>query len=128
VTCPRSNLWVGAGPPPADRFFASGVRVAIGTDSLASTSDLNLFSELALLHTLAPDVPPSRLLESATRQGALALGLDDLGLLEPGALARIIAIDLPIDVRNVESYLVEGIEPTQIAWVPPATGPFAPVL
>lgn len=128
VTCPRSNLWVGVGPPPAERFFASGVRVAIGTDSLASTSDLNLFSELALLHTLAPDVPPSRLLESATRQGALALGFDDLGRLEPGALARIIAIDLPIDVRNVEAYLVEGIEPTQIAWVPPATGPFAPVL
>lgn len=128
VTCPRSNLWVGVGPPPVGRFFASGVRVAVGTDSLASNSDLNLFSELALLHRLAPEVAPRRLLASATREGALALGLDDLGQLAPGARARIIAVDLPIDVRNVEEYLVEGIEPTQIAWVPPATGPFAPVL
>jgi cytosine/adenosine deaminase-related metal-dependent hydrolase len=128
VTCPRSNLWVGVGAPPVERFYTSGVRVAIGTDSLASNSDLNLFSELALLHGLAPAVPPARLLASATREGALALGLDDMGLLAPGALARIIAIDLPIEVRNVEEYLVEGIEPTQIAWVPPASGPFAPVL
>ena len=128
VTCPRSNLWVGVGPPPVERFYASGVRIAVGTDSLASNSDLNVFSELALLHRLAPSVEPSRLLASATREGALALGLDDMGHLAPGALARIIAIDLPLDVRNVEEYLVEGIEPTQIAWVPPATGPFAPVL
>ena len=74
-------------------------------------------------------MPPARLLESATRKGALALGLDDLGTpraRRPGA--RSIAIDLPIEVRDVEGYLVEGIEPTQVAWVPPATGPFAPVL
>ena len=68
VTCPRSNVWVGVGSPPAARFFASGARVAIGTDSLASASDLNLFSELAALHHLAPGIAPSRLLESATRQ------------------------------------------------------------
>jgi cytosine/adenosine deaminase-related metal-dependent hydrolase len=128
VTCPRSNLWVGVGAPPVARFFASGVRVAVGTDSLASNSDLNVFSELALLHRLAPEVPPARLLASATREGALALGLDDMGQLARGARARIIAVDLPLAVRNVEEYLVEGIEPTQIAWVPPATGPFAPVL
>jgi aminodeoxyfutalosine deaminase len=128
VTCPRSNLWVGVGAPPVERFYASGVRMAVGTDSLASNSDLNVFSELALLHRLAPAVPPARLLASAARGGALALGLNDMGHLAPGALARIIAVDLPLDVRNVEEYLVEGIEPTQIAWVPPATGPFAPVL
>jgi cytosine/adenosine deaminase-related metal-dependent hydrolase len=128
VTCPRSNIWVGVGPPPVERFFASGVRVAIGTDSLASASDLNVFSELAVLHDAAPAVPPARLLASATRDGALALGFDGLGTLEPGALARIIAVDLPIAVRDVEEYLVEGIEPTQVAWVPPASGPFAPVL
>src|SRR4029453_9354945 len=46
VTCPRSNAHTGAGEPPVADFYASGVRVAIGTDSLASTPDLNVFSEL----------------------------------------------------------------------------------
>lgn len=118
VTCPRSNVWVGSGNPPIERVYASGVRVAIGTDSLASATDLNLFSEVAHLHHLAPQVPPSRLLASATFDGARALGFDDLGHIAPGTRARLIAIDLPVTVRDVETYLVEGIEPTQIAWVP----------
>ena len=46
VTCPRSNQWVGVGYPPIERFYRSGVKVAVGTDSLASVEDLNLFSEM----------------------------------------------------------------------------------
>ena len=116
VTCPRSNVWVGVGSPPASRFFASGARVAIGTDSLASASDLNLFSELAALHHLAPEVAPRRLLESATRAGAEALGRRDLGVIAPGARARLIAVDLPRRVTDVEAHLVEGVHPSQVAW------------
>jgi cytosine/adenosine deaminase-related metal-dependent hydrolase len=55
VTCPRSNQWVGVGYPPVERFYKSGVSVAVGTDSLASVGDLNLFSELAAMHWLAPE-------------------------------------------------------------------------
>lgn len=120
VTCPRSNVWVGVGPPPASRFYASGVRVAVGTDSLASGTDLNLFSELAVLHHLAPEVPAGRLLHSATRAGALALGIGGLGAIEPGLLARLITVDLPLGIQDVERYLVEGVDPTQIAWAPSA--------
>ena len=116
VTCPRSNVWVGVGNPPAARFFASGARIAIGTDSLASATDVNLFSELAALHTLAPAVPPSRLLESATRIGAEAIGWPDLGVIAPGARARLITVDLPSGVKDVERYLVEGVHPSQVAW------------
>ena len=47
VTCPRSNGHTGAGAPPIEDFYASGVRVAVGTDSLASAPDLNVFAELA---------------------------------------------------------------------------------
>jgi cytosine/adenosine deaminase-related metal-dependent hydrolase len=116
VTCPRSNVWVGVGSPPAERFYASGARIAIGTDSLASASDLNLFSELAALHALAPKVRPRRLLESATRIGAEAIGRRDLGVIAPGARARLITVDLPSGVQDVETYLVEGVHPSQVAW------------
>ena len=65
MTCPRSNAYTGAGTPPITWFYASGVSVAVGTDSLASTPDLNVFAELAAMRVIAPTVPASHLLESA---------------------------------------------------------------
>jgi cytosine/adenosine deaminase-related metal-dependent hydrolase len=118
VTCPRSNLWTGAGEPPIDRFYASGVRVAIGTDSLASVEDLNLFAELAAVRRAAPHVPPRELLASATIHGAAALGFaDELGTIEPGKRAQLIAVRIPEHVQDVEEYLVGGIEPADVRWV-----------
>ena len=118
VTCPRSNAWIGVGRPPVDRFYASGVRVAVGTDSLASVGDLNLFSELAAMRRLAPSVPAARLLDSATRAGADALGFGgELGVLAPGARADMIAVDVPDGIADVEEYLVGGIVPGQIRWL-----------
>jgi aminodeoxyfutalosine deaminase len=117
VTCPRSNAWTGAGAPPVGRFYASGVRVAVGTDSLASAPDLNVFAELAVLRRLAPEVPAARLLDSATRQGARALGFGaELGTLEPGRTAEVLAVALPAAVKDVEEYLVGGLEPAQLRW------------
>jgi 5-methylthioadenosine/S-adenosylhomocysteine deaminase len=60
----------GAGTPPIERFYASGVRVAIGTDSLASVEDLNLFAEMADVRRLAPSVP--RLAHSRQRDAGRA--------------------------------------------------------
>jgi cytosine/adenosine deaminase-related metal-dependent hydrolase len=116
VTCPRSNQWVGVGVPPIERFYRSGVAVAVGTDSLASVEDLNLFSELKTMRWIAPGVPAAKLLESATLTGARALGLgDELGSLTPGKRAEIIAVSLPGSVNDVEEYLVSGIDPSRIA-------------
>jgi cytosine/adenosine deaminase-related metal-dependent hydrolase len=118
VTCPRSNRWVGVGYPPIERFYQSGVQVAVGTDSLASVEDLNLFAELKTMRWLAPTVPAGRILESATLVGARALGLDgELGTLAAGKRAEIVAVTLPGAVNDIEEYLVNGIEPAQIAWV-----------
>ena len=119
VTCPRSNVWTGAGEPPIARFYASGVRVAIGTDSLASVADLNLFAEMAEVRRLAPGVPASRILDSATLSGARALGFGrELGSIEAGKHARLIAVRLPAGCEDVEEYLVGGVEPGDIQWLP----------
>jgi cytosine/adenosine deaminase-related metal-dependent hydrolase len=118
VTCPRSNGHTGAGVPPIVEFYESGVRVAIGTDSLASSPDLNVFAEVATLHALAPSVAPAALLESATIQGARALGFDaDYGTIEPGKLSRLLAVDVPPGTSDVEEYLVSGVHPGQIRWL-----------
>ena len=118
VTCPRSNRWTGAGEPPVSRFYASGVRVAIGTDSLASVDDLNMFNEMAAVRALAPDVGASRILRSATLDGAVALGFgEDLGSLEPGKRAELLGVAVPPDVVDVEEYLLGGIDPRRIRWL-----------
>jgi aminodeoxyfutalosine deaminase len=118
VTCPRSNQWTGAGEPPVQRFFDSGVRVAVGTDSLASVADLNIFAELAALRRLAPKVPAASLLRAATVAGAEALGFAaELGSIAPGKRAQLIAVRVPRNVRDVEEYLVSGVEPADVWWL-----------
>jgi len=118
VTCPRSNTWTGAGDPPVQRFFDSGIRVAVGTDSLASVADLNLFGELAALRRLAPKVPAASLLRAATLSGAEALGFaPELGSIEPGKRGELLAVRIPSAVGDVEEYLVGGIEPADVTWL-----------
>lgn len=118
VACPRSNQRTGAGTPPIAAFYGSGVRVAVGTDSLASTPDLNVFAELALMRAIAPAVPASRLIESATLQGARALGFEaEYGTISPGKRARLIAVEIPAGLADVEEYLLSGIEPSQVSWL-----------
>ncbi len=113
VTCPRSNTWVGGGVPPVARFYAAGVDVAVGTDSLASVDSLNLFDELAALRRLAPEVEAARLLDSATRIGARALGWGRThGVLAPGSASLAAVVRVPADLtdpRDVEEYLVSGV-------------------
>jgi cytosine/adenosine deaminase-related metal-dependent hydrolase len=96
--------------PRVAHFYAAGLPVAIGTDSLASVATLNLFDELAELRRLAPDVTAASLLDSATRAGAEALGFGSaFGTLTPGKRAALVAVDVPAAVTDVEEYLVSGV-------------------
>ncbi|MSO82530.1 MAG: hypothetical protein EXQ53_04460 [Acidobacteria bacterium] len=122
VSCPRSNRYVGVGDPPLETFYAMGVAVAFGTDSLASVGDLNMFGELAAARRLASRVPARHLLESATLCGARALGFgEQFGSIEKGKQATLIAVRLPERVDDVEEYLVSGIEPAAIMWLDATT-------
>jgi cytosine/adenosine deaminase-related metal-dependent hydrolase len=118
VSCPRSNRHVGVGAPPLEAFYAMDVRVAFGTDSLASVSDLNMFSELAEARRIAPRVPARRLIESATLTGARALGFErEYGSIEVGKRAALVAVRVPAHVTDVEEYLVSGVQPDAVSWV-----------
>ena len=121
VTCPRSNVHVGVGAPPVARFYEAGVRVAVGTDSLASAPDLSVLPELALMRRLAPAVPARLLLESATRAGARALGFEDWGTIVPGARAALIAIGVPGGTPDIEEHLVSGITDDRVTRLDPFT-------
>ena len=118
VTCPRSNRFVGVGDPPLRAFYDAGVRVAIGTDSLTSAPTLNMFDEMASARLVAPTVPARRILDSATRAGADALGCGDRhGRIAAGTSPGLLAVRVPEGVRDVEEYLVSGVPPDRVSWV-----------
>lgn len=95
VTCPRSNLRLGVGRAPIPQLLRQGIPVALGTDSLASAPDLDLFAEMAALRREHPGLAPAAVLRMATLNGARALGLGErLGSIEPGKLACLLVVPL----------------------------------
>jgi cytosine/adenosine deaminase-related metal-dependent hydrolase len=127
VSCPRSNAYVGVGAPPLESFYAAGIPVALGTDSLASCPDVNMFAELAEARRIAPAVPARDLLRSATLNGAQALRFDEeYGSIESGKRAALIAVRVPPHLDDVEEYLVRGVEPDAIAWLDAVSTPNVP--
>ncbi len=99
-------------------MMASGATLAVGTDSLASADDLNVFGELAAMRRIAPQAPASRLLACATIGGARALRLDgELGSLEAGKRAAAIAVAIDPARDDVEEQMLRGVTPGEIAWV-----------
>ncbi|MFI3259817.1 MAG: amidohydrolase family protein [Rikenellaceae bacterium] len=80
VICPRSNRYISSLTPPVELLRKNGLQVAIGTDSLASNWSLSILEELRELS----GVPLVERLDWATRWGAAALGISELGDIEVG--------------------------------------------
>ena len=98
--CTRSNGILRAGQPPVADYLREGSPFGIGTDSLASSPSLDLLEEAAALRALAraqgyaEDDLDQRILTAATLGGAGAMGLADVGRLEPGARADLAVFGL----------------------------------
>lgn len=100
VTNPASNMKLGNGFAPVPELVAAGVNVCLGTDGAASNNAQNMFREmslLALVHKGTHDTPQcisaDEVLDMATRNGAVALGLPT-GSIEVGKKADLVLLDL----------------------------------
>ena len=102
VHCPKSNLKLGHAIAPVREFLDAGVPVGLGTDSVASNNNVDMFEEMRLAVYLQRsrarnprELTASDALEMATMGGARCLGLEDqLGSIEAGKLADFIVVDL----------------------------------
>jgi cytosine/adenosine deaminase-related metal-dependent hydrolase len=75
VYCPRTHHHFGHPRHPADELLRRGIPVALGTDSLASNPDLNVWREGIFLAGRETGLSPLDLLRMLTVHGATAVGL-----------------------------------------------------
>jgi 5-methylthioadenosine/S-adenosylhomocysteine deaminase len=100
--CPRCNAKLGMGMAPLGSFLRHGIRVGIGTDSPASNNTMDMFDEMRIGLLLQRSVSgheqfyiARQFVKLATLDAARALGIDEeVGSLEPGKRADIIAVDI----------------------------------
>jgi cytosine/adenosine deaminase-related metal-dependent hydrolase len=96
VYCPRTHQYFGHERYPLDRMLTSGVTVCLGTDSRASSPDLDLLAEIRHVRQHHPELNPQIVLQLGTLLGAKALGRDrEIGSLETGKYANLAIVPLP---------------------------------
>lgn len=102
VVCPRTHAAFGH---PRHPFPRMNVRIALGTDSLASNPDLDIWAEARFLCRHYPEVPPGMILEMATLNGAVALGFGNItGSLTPGKSADLVVLPISATSRCEEPH------------------------
>jgi 5-methylthioadenosine/S-adenosylhomocysteine deaminase len=98
---PGSNLKLASGIARLPALLEAGITVSLGTDSAASNNNLDMFEEMrltALIHkgiTGDPTViPAAEAIRMGTRDGARSLWMSDVGMIQVGMKADLIAINL----------------------------------
>lgn len=100
--CPTSNAKLASGIARVPDLLSAGANVSLGTDGAPCNNGSDLLQEMKLagiIHKAASGNPTvvsaEQVLEMATINGAIALGLDsDVGSLEVGKKADFVAIDM----------------------------------
>lgn len=94
--CPRSNANLNVGRPAIGKCLRHRIVACLGTDSLASNTDLSLFSEAHYILENYSDVAPASVLLMMTMGGAAALKQgQSFGSLEIGKRSTFLAVSLP---------------------------------
>lgn len=94
VWCPRTHAYFDHPPHRWTDMLAAGINVCVGTDSCASSPDLNLLDDLRLICRTRPDVDVGLLWSLCTTRAAAALRLDrGNGTIGQGSVADLIAFN-----------------------------------
>lgn len=98
---PESNMKLGSGIAPLEKFLNANILVGIGTDGAASNNNLNLMAEMSTgiklqkLKNPFVNIDSVDMIQMATLNGAKAIGLDRfVGSLEVGKFADVVMLDI----------------------------------
>ena len=100
--CPKSNAKFSHGYAPFEQFLDAGIKIGLGSDSVASNNVCDILEESRFAALVARNrvgssrfITAKEMLQAATLGGAKALGLDKIiGTLEPEKQADITVISL----------------------------------
>lgn len=98
--CPSSNMKLGSGICRTSELINEGINVGIAVDGSASNDSSNMWEEIRRTYLLNhlkygdKGLTAYDVLKMATKGGAAVLGRSDIGVLQEGKAADIIAIDL----------------------------------
>jgi cytosine/adenosine deaminase-related metal-dependent hydrolase len=135
VHCPRSHTYFRHQPFPLAQLLSARVNICLGTDSLASvykarkrSVELSMFDEMRELASRMPSLPPEKILQMATINGARALGRTaEIGEFCRQAFADVITIPLagkPVEAFEEVVYHRGRVTASMIdgQWVVPPSG------
>lgn len=122
---PESNMKLGSGIAPIEKFLQANIPVGIGTDGAASNNNLNLIGEMSTgiklqkLQNPLVKIDAVDMIEMATLQGAKAIGLDRfIGSLEVGKFADVITLDVQqahwLPEYNLVNHLVHSANGSEV--------------
>ncbi len=106
--CANANLYIENRLPDINLMRSKGLKLCLGTDSLASNWDLDILAEMKTIHKAYP-LPFEEILTWACKNGAEFLGLDkQLGSISPGKKPGLVWIkNVQATVTDSSTYLQE---------------------
>jgi cytosine/adenosine deaminase-related metal-dependent hydrolase len=91
--CVQANEYITGQAPDLKIFNSDSLNVVVGTDSLASNTNLSVWEELKIISRLNNQIPFERLIKWATINGAKALQQNNkLGKIKPGYAPGLVQI------------------------------------
>ncbi|HEU0053490.1 MAG TPA: amidohydrolase family protein, partial [Longimicrobium sp.] len=115
--CPLSNRRHGHGDAPLGPLRAAGIRVGVGTDSVASVAGLDLLAEARAARALAA-LSWDEALALVTLEGARALGLaGEIGSLAAGKWGDVAVIRLRGGAPPAEQVMNSVREAVVATWL-----------
>ncbi|MCH9030697.1 MAG: amidohydrolase family protein [candidate division Zixibacteria bacterium] len=112
--CPSSNEYIGVGRAHTENLLKTGVRIGLGTDSLGSNSDLNMFQEMRESLRQNQGLAPEHVWRMATVGGASVLDYaDSLGKLVAGKSPGVFSSEVDCESdKDLFEVLIEAGDKT----------------
>jgi len=99
VLTPGASYSLRKPQAPGPMLLDHGVTVAVATDCNPGTSYFESMGLVVSLACVLMGLTVEQAIFAATRGGALSLGLDDHGILEPGAVGDLVILDAPAETH-----------------------------
>ena len=114
VHCPKSNAYLGHRVAPVAAMRAQRIPVSLGTDSLASNEEFDMFAEMRMV-SAQQHLDFDDLFRMATIDGARALGMEaHVGSLETGKQADFAVVALRDSDMNPIEAMIRFATPADI--------------